>query len=171
MLEPIQNSLPRTRDEFPPIRTALVVPVQQMHQNATVPTLGTEGAAAFDLYAVADGHIDGNSNAVIPVGIGMEIPPGYVGLICSRSGLAAKKNVFVLNAPGVIDSDYRGEIKLIMMNAYIVRFSYKAGDRLAQMMFIKHERVIFEQAVELGGTARGEGGFGSTGVSSQLVGM
>lgn len=142
------------------------IPVQRLNPNSVLPKLGTAGAAAVDLCAIASGYISMGNSKVIDVGLAFQIPEGYVGLICSRSGLAAKNSVFVLNAPGVIDSDYRGPVKLIMMNAGFEDFGFHAGDRIAQMMFIKHEVVHFTEVFELGDTIRGEGGFGSTGLKS-----
>lgn len=144
----------------------LPIPVKRLVPNAVVPWLGTPGAAAVDLCAIESGFIPARETCILPVGLAMEIPEGYVGLICSRSGLAAKNAVFVLNAPGVIDSDYRGEIKIILINSGTNTFYYKAGDRIAQMMFIRHESPAFTEVYSLSDTERGEGGFGSTGIAA-----
>lgn len=154
---------PRTLVECAPIS----IPVKRTHPHAVIPALGTHGAAAFDLCAVHDGVIPNGHSALVETSLCFEIPYGYVGMICSRSGLAAKKSVFVLNAPGIADSDYRGSIKLILQNMGGGYFQYLAGDRLAQIMFVKHEHVVFREVSELSDTARGEGGFGSTGVGTK----
>lgn len=93
----------------------------------------------------------------------MAIPDGYVGLICSRSGLASN-GVFVINAPGVIDADYRGDIKVLLHNTDIMPFHINANDRIAQIIFQRAYEVIFDEEMELGETARGENGLGSTGL-------
>lgn len=148
------------------IDSPLVVPVQRLSPNATLPVMGSKGAAAVDLCCISAGYISMGNQKVVDVGLAFAIPEGYVGLICSRSGLAAKNSVFVLNAPGVIDSDYRGPVKLIMMNAGFSDFGFQVGDRIAQMMFIKHENAVFEEVNNLTETLRGTGGFGSTGIAS-----
>lgn len=135
------------------------------HFDSKVPKQGTEGSAGFDLHSVEDGCIAAGQTSIVSTGLSMAIPLNFVGLICSRSGLAAKSSVFVLNAPGVIDSDYRGEIKLILMNAGPTSYTYCEGDRLAQIMFVRHEQVKFIEVVGLDETDRGYGGFGSTGVA------
>ena len=101
---------------------------------------------------------------MVPTGLYMQIPAGYEGQVRPRSGLAAKKGVTVLNTPGTIDADYRGEIKVILVNLSAEDFTLEPGERIAQMVFARHETAAFEQVLSLDETERGEGGFGSTGV-------
>jgi dUTP pyrophosphatase len=152
--------------------------LKKLHPEAIIPTLGTQGAAAFDLHALLhDGQsmiIHPGGRSLVKTGIALQIPFGMVGMICSRSGLANKSGVFVLNAPGLIDSDYRGEIGVILFNASDSPFTVMRGDRIAQIMFVKVKtfeggkkspvRDLFEVVDNLDETDRGSGGFGSTGV-------
>lgn len=131
-----------------------------------VPVYQTEGSAGFDLYAshaLEDpiGIFPGKS-ALIPTGIRVEIPNGYEIQVRSRSGMALKKGVFVLNSPGTIDSDYRGEIGVILFNTSASRFVVNPGDRIAQGVLSKVYTAVFEDD-ELSDTGRDSGGFGSTG--------
>ncbi len=99
---------------------------------------------------------------LIPTGLFLEIPAGYEVQIRPRSGLAIKNGITVLNAPGTIDADYRGEINVILVNLSTEEFSIQNGDRIAQMVVAKHEQVIWDEAQQLSETERGKGGFGST---------
>ncbi|MBR4056230.1 MAG: dUTP diphosphatase [Rikenellaceae bacterium] len=101
--------------------------------------------------------------AMIPTGLSIELPEGYEMQIRPRSGLAAKHGITVLNSPGTIDADYRGEIRVILVNLSNEEFRIEAGERIAQMVVARHEQVEWELAEELGESERGEGGFGSTG--------
>lgn len=132
---------------------------------AQAPTKGTEGAAAFDLKANHDTVLAAGQTTLIKTGINAAIPKGMVGLVCSRSGLALKESVFVLNAPGLVDSDYRGEVGVILHKAAGSggAFTIKKGDRIAQLMIVRHEDVEFEVVDSLDQTERGNNGFGSTG--------
>ena len=102
--------------------------------------------------------------ALIPTGLYMQIPAGYEGQVRPRSGLAAKHGVTVLNTPGTIDADYRGEIKVILVNLSDVPFTIEPGERIAQMVFARCEQAQLEEVESLDETQRGAGGFGSTGV-------
>lgn len=102
--------------------------------------------------------------AIVPTGIFMELPVGVEAQVRPRSGLAAKKGVTVLNAPGTIDADYRGEVGVIIVNLSNEPFTIENGERIAQMVIAKHEQGAWEEVTELSSTDRGEGGFGSTGV-------
>ena len=102
--------------------------------------------------------------AIVPTGIFMELPIGVEAQVRPRSGLAAKKGITVLNAPGTIDADYRGEVGVILVNLSKESFVVEYGERIAQMVIAKHERGDWEVVTELSSTDRGEGGFGSTGV-------
>ena len=102
--------------------------------------------------------------AMVPTGLFMEIPAGYEVQVRPRSGLAAKKGITVLNAPGTIDADYRGEVCVILVNLSDADFVVEKGERIAQLVLAKHERIDWESVNELASSERGEGGFGSTGV-------
>ena len=130
------------------------------------PQYATDGSSGADLYAVNNDEICIKSNqiALIPCGFSMAIPEGYEAQIRSRSGLALKNGVIVLNSPGTIDSDYRGEVKVILMNLSNSDFFVKKGMKIAQMVIAKVEKVSFCLVDELDDTDRGECGFGSTGV-------
>ena len=139
---------------------------------ARMPTKATAGAACYDLYANDTVCIDDmRTFKVIGTGVAIELPPGHVGLVCSRSGLAAKNGIFVLNAPGVIDEDYRGELKVILGRlAYTPQWPsenytmVEPGMRIAQLMVMPVPQLAVEEVTYLSTTDRGEGGLGSTGV-------
>lgn len=101
--------------------------------------------------------------AMIPTGLFIELPDGFEAQVRPRSGLAAKHGISVLNAPGTIDADYRGEVKVILVNISNEPFTVNPGERIAQMVVARHEKVEWQETDQLGETARGEGGFGSTG--------
>lgn len=133
------------------------------------PTRATAGSAAYDLrYTPTDDDgsivVYANSTKVLPTGLSIELPEGYAALVCSRSGLAAKHGIQVLNAPGVIDSDYRGEIGVILHNTGDNNVIFRAGDRIAQLMIVPVLSVDWVSVGELSETDRGNSGFGSTGV-------
>ena len=132
------------------------------------PTRATSGSAAYDLrFAPKSGDlvtVHSRSTKTLPTGLSIELPEGYAALVCSRSGLAAKHGIQVLNAPGVIDSDYRGEIGVILHNNSDNCVVFRAGDRIAQLMIVPVLQVDWVSVDALGETDRGDGGFGSTGV-------
>ena len=132
----------------------------------TLPKYETEGSAGFDLRARIDEDVVVKAGEVklIKTGLAFELPEGYEGQIRSRSGLALKNNLFVLNSPGTLDSDYRGEICIILANFGKNDFVVTDGMRLAQMVISKYEKVEIKEAFELSDTKRGTGGFGSTGI-------
>ena len=134
--------------------------------NAT-PALATAGSAGVDIRAYLNEKIILNplERKLIPTGLKVEIPLGYEIQIRPRSGLAYKHGITVLNSPGTIDSDYRGEIGVLLINLSNKVFEIKNGERIAQMILAKHEVPNFIQLKELSSSARGEGGFGSTGKS------
>ena len=139
----------------------------KLTRDMTPPAYATEGAAAVDLRAAVDEPvvIAPGERAQIPTGLAMAIPQGYVGIVAARSGLACKKGIALSNGIGVIDSDYRGEIGVSLHNTSSVPFTVERGERIAQMMFLPVETVSFLLCKELEETARGEGGFGSTGTN------
>jgi dUTP pyrophosphatase len=130
------------------------------------PEYQSEGAAGADIRALlpADLLLKPGERAVVPTGLHLEIPPGYEGQVRPRSGLAARHGVTVLNAPGTIDSDYRGEVKVILVNFGEADFRIRTGDRIAQIVFSPVVRVSFRRKETIDDTRRGSGGFGSTGV-------
>ena len=138
------------------------IPIK-LSEGAKVPTQATPGSNAYDLYSTEDARLEPNGRAAISTGVHLAIPTGYVGLVCPRSGLAIKSGVTVINAPGVVDSDYRGEIKALVINHNIAAHEVKKNDRVAQILFVKTEEVQFDLASELSNTVRDVGGFGSTG--------
>jgi dUTP pyrophosphatase len=129
-----------------------------------LPEYKTSGSAGADLHARGDWNIKPSETIVIPLGIFMEIPEGYEVQIRPRSGLAAKYGITILNAPGTIDGDYRGEVCAIVHNASKSLFAVRDGDRIAQMVYAPVEHALFEVVDELTDTERGTRGFGSSGV-------
>lgn len=131
-----------------------------------LPAYGTEASAGMDLRAnILDPITLGPmERALVKTGIFMELPLGYEAQVRPRSGLAYKKGVTVLNAPGTIDADYRGEIGVILVNLSHDPFTIEDGERIAQLVIAKHERAEWIQVKALSSTERGTGGFGSTGV-------
>ena len=133
--------------------------------NAT-PAYATAQSAGMDLRANLEAPITLNpmERAMIPTGLFIELPVGYEAQVRPRSGLAAKHGITVLNTPGTIDADYRGEIKVILINLSTEPFEIQHGERIAQMVIAKHETVQWEEVEVLSDTERGTGGFGSSGV-------
>lgn len=130
-----------------------------------LPRYATDLSAGMDLRAAIDSPITLKSlqRAVVPTGLFLEIPAGYEVQIRPRSGLAAKKGITVLNAPGTIDADYRGEVCVILVNLSSEDFIVERSERIAQMVLCKVEKMSLEPVTELSSTERGQGGFGSTG--------
>jgi len=130
-----------------------------------LPAYQTDGSAGMDLRAGVDGEIviPPMGRAKIPTGIALSMPPGVEGQVRPRSGLAIRHGVTCLNAPGTIDSDYRGEVCVILANFGEEPFPVRRGDRIAQIVFSRTLRARIEVVTELGETPRGEGGFGHTG--------
>lgn len=131
-----------------------------------LPHYETEASAGMDLRAFLTDPIELKplERAIIKTGLFMELPIGYEAQVRPRSGLAAKKGITVLNAPGTIDADYRGEIGVILINLSNETFTVENGERIAQLVLAKHERATWDETVVLSETARGKGGFGSTGI-------
>jgi len=146
----------------------MLVKITRINKNWTdipLPHYATEGSAGMDIYAAIDEPIviHPQSTVLIPTNIAIELENGYECQVRSRSGLAVKFGIFALNAPGTIDSDYRGEVKIILSNFGKEPFTVKRGDRIAQLVFAKYERVSLVEVENLSETTRGVGGFGSTG--------
>ena len=131
-----------------------------------LPSRASSGSAGFDLRAAIPEErvLRPGERLLVPTGIVLEIPPGWEGQVRPRSGLAVRHGIGLLNAPGTIDSDYRGEVGVILVNLGEAPFSLKRGDRIAQLLFSRVEPVEWEEAETLGESDRGGGGFGSTGV-------
>lgn len=136
------------------------------NNGAVVPEYKTAGAAGADICALLSEPITipSGKTAIVPTGLFFEIPEGYEVQVRPRSGLAAKNSVTVLNSPGTIDSDYRGEIKVILINLGEKDFVINSGDRIAQIVINPVTQATFQITDELSSTERGTGGFGSTGV-------
>lgn len=139
--------------------------VKLLRNGASAPEFMSQGAAGADLHACIEEDIILNpgERALIPTGIVIEIPPGYEGEVRPRSGLAIRSGISLVNSPGTIDSDYRGEIKVIMINHGGEPFKISQGDRIAQLLINKIERPEYILAEELTDTDRASGGFGSSG--------
>ncbi len=137
----------------------------KLNQNAIIPTYGSEFAAGADLYACMDENVEikPGETYLVKTGIAMEIPVGYAGLIYARSGLATKRGLAPANKVGVIDSDYRGEIMVSLLNHSSVSQVIEPGERIAQLVITPYIQGIFNEVDKLSETVRGEGGFGSTG--------
>jgi dUTP pyrophosphatase len=129
-----------------------------------LPACAHPGDAGVDLYAASDIDLAPGERAVVPTGIAIALPAGYAAFVHPRSGLAAQHGVTLVNAPGTIDAGYRGEIAVTMINTDMkAAVSFKRGDRIAQLVIQRVERAVFYEVRALPGSARGEGGFGSTG--------
>jgi dUTP pyrophosphatase len=133
-----------------------------------LPAYATAGSAGMDLHAANETAVEigPSDRAVVPTGLSIELPAGFEAQVRPRSGLAANYGVTVLNTPGTIDSDYRGEIKVILINLGEKPFIVTRGMRIAQIVIARHERVTLVDSQTLSDTARGTGGHGSTGTQS-----
>ncbi len=142
-----------------------VLKVKCLSDLATVPKYASEGAAGLDLSAALDAPltIESGARAVVPTGLAIALPESHEGQIRPRSGLAAKWGVTVVNAPGTIDEDYRGEVKVALINLGTSAYTISPGDRIAQLVVAPVSRMTIALADSLDDTARGGGGFGSTG--------
>jgi dUTP pyrophosphatase len=151
------------------------VPFQKLAhaKNLPTPAYASEGASGLDLFAaVPDDHpltLAPGGWAAVPTGIAFAIPPGYEGQVRPRSGLALGKAVTVLNAPGTVDSDYRGEVRVILINHGPAPFVVTRGMRIAQIVFAPAVRATLSQQAKLPATERGDGGFGSTGLAGETA--
>ncbi len=135
--------------------------IKKLHEDAVVPKYAHEDDAGFDLFAVKDVLVKVGERIAIHTGIAMEIPEGFVGLIWDKSGIAIKEGIKTVG--GVVDSAYRGEIMIGVINFSEKDYTFLKGHKVAQMLIQKKEKIDFEEVAELTETKRGEGGFGSTG--------
>ena len=149
----------------PTLGRVLEVPLLRLDDDLPVPAYARPGDAGVDLLAAGDATLAaGGGRALVPTGVAVAIPDGYAGFIQPRSGLALRHGVTCLNTPGLIDSGYRGELKVLLVNTDPADpFEVKRGDRIAQLVVQAVERVAFRPVDELPGSERGEGGFGHTG--------
>ena len=129
-----------------------------------LPKYETPQSAGMDLRANIDITLNPLERALIPTGLFLELPEGYEGQVRPRSGLAIKNGITVLNAPGTIDADYRGEVCVILINLSKEAFLVHKGDKIAQLVFAKCEQAVLVETEEIGDTERGTGGFGHTGI-------
>ncbi|HMN32650.1 MAG: dUTP diphosphatase [Chitinophagaceae bacterium] len=138
------------------------------HSQHPLPAYQTQGAAGMDLYASLTEEITLSplQRILVPTGLHIALPQGYEAQIRPRSGLAVKQGITCLNTPGTIDSDYRGEIKVILINLSNEPQTIKNGDRIAQMIIAKYEKIEWQLSSSLDDTERGHGGFGSTGINN-----
>ena len=139
------------------------IKIKKLDPKAVIPTRGSNAAAGVDLHAPKALVIHPNSNGVVSTGLAVEIPDGYFGAIFARSGMATRKGLRPANCVGVIDSDYRGEIKVVLHNDSDIIRPVQEGDRVAQLVILPYELIEFDEVDELNDTDRGIGGFGSTG--------
>lgn len=141
------------------------VPVRRVRPVA-LPSYATAGAAGLDLCAALDAPLEllPGARVAVPTGLAFAIPEGHEGQVRARSGLARRHGIAMVNAPGTIDSDYRGEVSVLLINLGDVPFVIEPGARIAQIVFCPVTRVSLHEVDELDDTARGDGGFGSTGV-------
>ncbi len=141
------------------------VRITRLGQNVALPAYETAGAAGMDLRAAEDAVLKPGARLLMPTGIAMALPQGFEAQVRPRSGLAVKHGVTVLNAPGTIDSDYRGEIKVPLINHGAEDFVIARGDRIAQMVIAAVTQATWLEVGSLDETARGAGGFGSSGTA------
>ena len=137
--------------------------VKRLTATAQLPVRATEHASCFDLYADMDGTINPGDRLLVKTGLSVAVPPGFEVQVRSRSGLALKFGVAVLNSPGTVDADYRGEVGVVLINHGREPFGFKRGDRIAQMGVYRVEMCSALEVEMLEATARGAGGFGHTG--------
>jgi dUTP pyrophosphatase len=168
LIQAVVNEHADLSAEVARLRAVPTVQFKRLHPDAKIPERMTPGSAGLDLFVCTKGepleewlHI--GKRALISTGIAVAIPPGFEGQIRPRSGLAAKRGLTVLNSPGTIDSDFRGEIKVLLVNHGAAAVSIQNGDRIAQLVICPVATPEIVEVDELPGSERGDGGFGSTG--------
>lgn len=144
-------------------RETATVQVQILNELADVPVAARAGDAGFDLRSMVNASITAGRGWLVPTGLAVAIPEGFAGFVLPRSGLAIKYGISVVNSPGLIDSGYRGEVKVRLINHGYDQFNVQAGDRIAQLVILPVPAVEFQVVDALPESERGEGGFGSTG--------
>ncbi|MFE0460247.1 dUTP diphosphatase [Kitasatospora sp. NPDC058965] len=146
------------------VRPPVDILIRRLDPELPLPGYAQPGDAGADLVAAVDADLEPGERTVIPTGIAIALPDGYAAFVHPRSGLAARCGVALVNAPGTVDAGYRGEIKVIVVNLDPrERVSFRRGDRIAQLVIQQVEKARFHEVAELPGSARAEGGFGSTG--------
>jgi len=140
------------------------LPFTRLDPSIELPSYAREGDAGLDLRAAHDATLEPSSRGLVGTGLAVAIPPGYAGLVLPRSGLALSQGVTVLNAPGLVDAGYRGELKVLLVNHGDKPVPVRRGDRIAQLVIQRVERAELIEVNELPTSERGAGGFGSTGV-------
>lgn len=144
---------------------AITVPIKILDEGMELPEYAHAEDAGIDLRSAIDTVIGPGERSIVPCGFAIELPPGTAALVLPRSGLAAKHGISVLNSPGLVDSGYRGEIKVVLVNTdKDVSFEIGRGDRIAQLVITSFPKIQFDPIDELGDTERGIGGFGSSGI-------
>lgn len=148
----------------------ITVPIKCLDEDLGLPAYAYAGDAGLDLRSACDCVLNPYQRMTVPCGFSIAIPEGHCGLVLPRSGLAAKHGISIVNAPGLIDSNYRGEIMVVLINLDTEQpFEIKRGDRIAQLLILQIPTVSLMTVDGLDDTARGEGGFGSSGISSQKL--
>jgi dUTP pyrophosphatase len=138
--------------------------VRRLDRRATLPTRAHAGDAGLDLHALESALLEPGARLSVGTGIALEIPAGMAALVLPRSGLAGRHGIALVNAPGLIDSGYRGEIRVLLLNTdRESAYAISPGDRIAQLLIVAHETPPVLEVDELSGSERGEGGFGSSG--------
>jgi dUTP pyrophosphatase len=138
--------------------------VRRLHPDARLPARAHPGDAGYDLCALGPGELAPGERMMVPTGVAIELPEGHAGWVVPRSGLAARNGIALVNAPGLIDAGYRGEVRVLLLNADPAeRFAWAAGDRIAQLVVAAVAAPEVVEVEELGESPRGAGGFGSTG--------
>jgi dUTP pyrophosphatase len=146
--------------------------IKRLDPGVPLPVRAHPGDAGTDLFAAADVELGPGQRAVVPTGVAIALPDGYAAFVHPRSGLAARHGVTLVNAPGTVDAGYRGEIRVTLLNtdsSHPVRF--QRGDRIAQLVIQRVEHAVFHEVDTLPGSARGDGGFGSTGGHAATAGQ
>jgi dUTP pyrophosphatase len=139
------------------------IPVVRLDPDLPLPEHARPGDAGVDLRAREAGSIAPGERKLVPTGVAVAIPEGFVGLVAPRSGLAIRHGISVVNGPGVVDSGYRGEVAVIVVNLGQADFSWERGDRIGQLLVVPHVEFEPDEVAELDASDRGAGGFGSTG--------
>jgi dUTP pyrophosphatase len=139
------------------------LPVRRLDEGATLPTRAHEGDGGLDLYSAEATEIAPGARASVGTGIALETPAGHAALVLPRSGLAARHGISLVNAPGLIDAGYRGEVRVLLLNTGDAPFAVAPGDRIAQLLLVPFAQAEPVEVSELAASQRGEGGFGSSG--------
>ncbi|CAI2313936.1 unnamed protein product [Caenorhabditis sp. 36 PRJEB53466] len=161
LLENNETLIKKPKIDAPAVHSRLTVRFTKLNENAQMPTYGSAAAAGADLYSAEDVVVPARGKFCVSTGLQLELPFGYYGRVAPRSGLAAKH--FIDVGAGVVDSDYRGELKVLLFNFNDTAFEVKKGDRIAQLICERIAHCTYEEADDLENTDRGAGGFGSTG--------